>query len=141
MMKKFLTFVFSQVKRNKLSVSPGGKNKRAKRYSLFFQSVEKRFTWGFASFSSLFSEFSQFSTISFNLFQKFSQIWKKLVEKFFFRNFKERKNVEKRIFTVGNTKNHDQGASENLVISICCGKPLLLFDMLSRMYSCVFSFS
>lgn len=132
MIKKFLTFVFPQVKRNKLSISPGGKNERAKRYSLFFQSVEKRFTWGFASFSSLISEFSQFSTIPFNLFQKFSQLWKKLVEKvFLFRKFNERKNVEKRIFTVGNTKTHDQGASENPVISICCGKPLFLFDMLS----------
>ena len=99
MMKKFLTFVFSQVKRNKLSVSPGGKNKRAKRYSLFFQSVEKRFTWGFASFSSLFSEFSQFSTISFNLFQKFSQIWKKLVEKFFFSEISRKEKMLKNAFS------------------------------------------
>ena len=104
MMKKFLTFVFSQVKRNKLSVSPGGKNKRAKRYSLFFQSVEKRFTWGFASFSSLFSEFSQFSTISFNLFQKFSQIWKKLVEKFFFSGISMKEKMLKNAFSPSGTR-------------------------------------
>ena len=104
MMKKFLTFVFSQVKRNKLSVSPGGKNKIAKRYSLFFQSVENRFTWGFASFSSLISEFSQFSTISFNLFQEFSQIWKKLVEKFFFSENSMKEKILKNAFLPSGTR-------------------------------------
>ena len=99
MMKKFLTFVFYQVKRNKLSVSPGGKNEHAKRYSLFFQSVENRFTWGFAYFSSLISEFSQLSTISFNLFQKFSQIWKKLVEKFFFSENSMKEKMLKSVFS------------------------------------------
>ena len=103
-MKKFLTFVFSQVKRNKLSVSPDGKNKITKRYSLFFQSVEKRFTWGFASFSSLFSEFSQFSTISFNLFQEFSQIWKKLVEKFFFSENSMKEKMLKNAFSPSETR-------------------------------------
>ena len=104
MIKKFLTFVFPQVKRNKISISPGGKNERAKRYSLFFQSVEKRFTWGFASFSSLISEFSQFSTISFNLFQMFSQLWKKLVEKFFFSENSMKEKMLKNAFSPSGTR-------------------------------------
>ena len=104
MIKKFLTFVFPQVKRNKISISPGGKNERAKRYSLFFQSVEKRFTWGFASFSSLISEFSQFSTISFNLFQMFSQLWKKLVEKFFFSKNSMKEKMLKNAFSPSGTR-------------------------------------
>ena len=104
MIKKFLTFVFPQVKRNKISISPGGKNERAKRYSLFFQSVEKRFTWGFASFSSLILEFPQFSTISFNLFQMFSQLWKKLVEKFFFSENSMKEKMLKNAFSPSGTR-------------------------------------
>ena len=104
MIKKFLTFVFPQVKRNKISISPGGKNERAKRYSLFFQSVEKRFTWCFASISSLISEFSQFSTISFNLFQMFSQLWKKLVEKFFFSKNSMKEKMLKNAFSPSGTR-------------------------------------
>ena len=70
----------------------------------FFQSVEKRFTWGFASFSSLISEFSQFSTISFNLFQMFSQLWKKLVEKFFFSKNSMKEKMLKNAFSPSGTR-------------------------------------